>query len=192
MKKISLNKTELLFDPNFLNHEEAWQLFCLLVLSDDYQQKQIKIFGKIHLTPRFEKFCAFDTTLTYGYSGSALKTYPFDDCLDDVIAKMKGIGCDFNSALINLYRDGKDSNGWHRDNEKELGEDPIIYSLSLGASRRFKIRSMDKKEKLDLELNNGSLLIMKEGSQLYYQHQVPKMTKLAEPRINITFRKIYS
>ena len=98
---------------------------------------------------------------------------------------------DFNCVLLNLYRDGADSNGWHADNEKELGKQPQIASFSLGASRffHFKHRRI-KEEKYKMELHHGSLLLMEGAMQEHWLHQIPKTKKLMQPRINLTFRKI--
>ena len=93
--------------------------------------------------------------------------------------------------LANLYRDGKDSNGWHADNERELGKNPLIASLSLGATRRFDLRHNLTKEKISFELKPGSLLIMGGEMQHFWKHQVPKSFLAANMRINLTFRKVY-
>ncbi len=97
----------------------------------------------------------------------------------------------FTTILLNLYRNEKDSNGWHADNEKELGRDPIIASLSLGEERVFQVKHNTNKEaKQSITLQHGSLLLMKNGAQIHYKHQIPKASKPKKPRINLTFRKI--
>ena len=102
----------------------------------------------------------------------------------------KFVNVQFNSVLANLYRDGSDSNGWHSDNEKELGENPIIASLSLGANRKFKMRNNQNGENLDLYLSNGSLLIMAGSTQAYWKHTIPKTRENVSPRINLTYRVV--
>ena len=98
---------------------------------------------------------------------------------------------DFTSCLVNLYRDGQDSNGWHADNEKELGENPIIASVSFGAERFFHMKHRyDKSQKLKIKLENGSLLLMKGKTQHHWLHQIPKTKKKVGERINLTFRTI--
>jgi len=101
-------------------------------------------------------------------------------------------GCSFNSVLINQYRDGNDYVGWHRDNERELGPEPVIGSLSLGATRFFDLRHRDYREnKIPLqryELNSGDLIIMRGTTQQYWQHRVPKQKRITETRINLSFR----
>jgi alkylated DNA repair dioxygenase AlkB len=97
----------------------------------------------------------------------------------------------FNSVLCNLYRDGRDSMGMHSDGERELGQNPVIASLSLGAVRRFQLRHRRRKGAgLDLDLPDGSLLIMRGALQHHYRHGVPKQPQINAPRINLTFRKI--
>ena len=98
---------------------------------------------------------------------------------------------EFNAVLLNLYRDGKDSNGWHADNEKELGKNPVIASISLGEERFFHLKHRTQKEqRLKIALKHGSLLIMGGEMQHYWLHQIPKTAKKIAPRINLTFRNI--
>ena len=102
--------------------------------------------------------------------------------------------CDasFTTVLLNLYRDGKDSNGWHADDEPELGKNPVIASVSLGAPRFFHLRhNHDHKHRYKLLLEHGSLLLMGGATQHFWKHQVAKTAKKVGPRINLTFRKVY-
>jgi alkylated DNA repair dioxygenase AlkB len=97
----------------------------------------------------------------------------------------------FNSVLLNLYRDGNDSMGWHSDDEPELGQNPVIGSLSLGGKRRFRLRHRSEKNlKHQLELTSGSFLLMQGTTQHYWQHHIPKTKRPVPPRINLTFRLI--
>lgn len=96
----------------------------------------------------------------------------------------------FNSVLCNYYHDGNDGMGWHRDNERELGHEPIIASVSFGVSRPFAFKHRISKERIQLQLNHGSLLIMRGQCQQAWLHSLPKTTKVKEPRINLTFRNI--
>jgi alkylated DNA repair dioxygenase AlkB len=118
--------------------------------------------------------------------------HPFPERMNKLkIAVEKLAGVAFTSCLLNLYRDGNDSNGWHADNEKELGQNPVIASLSLGETRKFKMKHRrDKSLKYDLDLVSGSLLIMKGGTQHHWLHQVPKTKRPVGERINLTFRRI--
>ena len=100
-------------------------------------------------------------------------------------------GLTFNSVLLNLYRDGQDSMGWHRDDEKELGKNPAIGSVSFGESRKFMIRHVqDRSLKTSINITNGSLLLMAGEMQHHWLHSIPKTAKPAGVRINLTFRKI--
>src|SRR6187431_60877 len=99
--------------------------------------------------------------------------------------------CNLTTVLLNYYRDGSDSNGWHADNEKELGTNPVIASLSLGAERNFQLKhNIDITQKKNIILENGSLLLMKGTTQHFWKHQIPKTAKAIGPRINLTFRII--
>ena len=101
-------------------------------------------------------------------------------------------GCAFNSVLCNLYRDGRDSVAWHADDERELGLTPVIASVSVGATRKFQLRSHGKSpSRHDVDLAHGSVLIMRGESQREWVHQVPKTKTIVGPRLNLTFRTIY-
>jgi alkylated DNA repair dioxygenase AlkB len=141
--------------------------------------------------------------LTYTYSGKAMSPLPWTTSLLRIktdIEKELSINhlivTDFTSVLINKYRDGKDYLGWHSDNEKELGNEPVIASISLGGARTFQFRLKDDhKKKIEIELNEGSLLVMRGKTQELWQHQIPKRsaaTADSNPRINLTFRHIMS
>ena len=129
---------------------------------------------------------------SYAYSSIEMKPSAFSSTLKKIKNHVENTAhTEFTSCLANLYRDGKDSNGWHADDEKELGKNPMIASLSLGAERFFKFRhKKDSKLKHKILLENGSLLIMKDETQHYWQHQIPKTQKKVEKRINLTFRII--
>lgn len=190
IEKIVLKDGWIRFIPTFLNEDFANQLFEDLQQTIQWQQGEIVLFGKKHATPRLEAFCA-DDQKSYGYSGQRLITHEFTKELNEIRQKLTlGIGTSFNSVLLNLYRTGNDSNGWHADNEPELGKNPIIASLSLGATRRFDLKHNTTKEQLSFHLNHGSLLIMGGELQHHWKHQIAKTKKVNEPRINLTFRNI--
>lgn len=176
--------------PNFLNDVESEVLFNYLLKNTPWEQGNIRLFGKPFKTPRLEAFYAEDG-LHYSYSGQKLKSHPFTNELKLLKSQVEiATNHHFNSVLINLYRDGSDSNGWHADNEKELGNKPLIASLSLGTTRRFDLRHNNTKEKIELPLNSGSLLIMGGQLQHHWKHQIAKSKKIVTPRINLTFRNI--
>ncbi|MFM7126496.1 MAG: alpha-ketoglutarate-dependent dioxygenase AlkB family protein, partial [Actinomycetota bacterium] len=97
----------------------------------------------------------------------------------------------FNSVLVNLYRDGNDSMGWHADDEPELGPEPVIASVSLGRTRRFRLRHRETRDIVEIDLESGSLLVMSGLSQARWMHAVPKSKRIVEPRINLTFRWVF-
>ena len=132
-----------------------------------------------------------DAQAHYQYSGLSLSPQPWLPTVKAIRRKIEKRCCHrFNSVLINLYRDGKDSNGWHSDNEPELGENPVIASLSLGATRRFRLRHKYRKAlaPYSIDLPHGSLLLMAGTTQQYWQHCLSKTARQVGPRINLTFR----
>jgi alkylated DNA repair dioxygenase AlkB len=179
---------EIAFIPNWLSEEQANHYYQLFQKELPFEQGSITIFGKTHPIPRLEAFFGVSNQV-YSYSGKTLKTNPFTKELFEIKTKIEEITKEkFNCVLVNLYRDGKDSNGWHADNEPELGKNPTIASVTLGAMRRFDLRHNITKEKISIELNHGSLLIMKGETQHFWKHQIAKTTKVSTPRINLTFR----
>jgi alkylated DNA repair dioxygenase AlkB len=148
------------------------------------------LFGKTYATPRLESLHVIEGK-TYHYSGNTLISHPFTEDLEDIKNKIELVsGESFNCVLANLYRDGKDSNGWHADNEKELGINPVIASISLGAERRFDLKHTASGASKQLILPHGSLLIMGGAMQHHWKHCIAKSMKVLVPRINLTFRKL--
>lgn len=189
----------MVFKEHFLSKNEADFLFENLKSNIQWTQGDIKIFGKTVAEPRLSAWYG-DEGKIYTYSGKTQNPIAWTDILRGVKEKIETQNQDlfshlqqpfFNSVLLNYYRNGQDSMGWHSDDEKELGLNPIIASLNLGESRRFLIRSKtDKTHKKELLLTHGSLLIMGGAMQHHWQHAVPKELKKQNPRINLTFRKI--
>jgi alkylated DNA repair dioxygenase AlkB len=182
---------EALFFPGFLAQTEADRLFRFLLDHISWQQQSIRIFGRSVMQPRLTASFA-DEGVSYVYSGIALASETWNPELADLKRRIeKATGCTFNTALLNLYRDGNDSMGWHRDNERELGPEPVVASLSLGATRRFLLREYhNKSNRIAVELSHGSLLLMRGECQEYWEHSVPKTKSVTEERINITFRQV--
>jgi len=191
-EKIILPLTDGIFEyyPNFLSEEKANQIFQQILNETAWQQDSISIFGKTHLQPRLTALYG-NNGKPYSYSNIIMQPNNFSPLLIHIKEEIETL-CNenFTTVLLNLYRDGNDSNGWHADDEKELGRDPIITSLSLGEERVFHIKHNTKDEKFKLNLENGSLLLMKNGSQTHYKHQIPKTNTVKKPRINLTFRTI--
>jgi alkylated DNA repair dioxygenase AlkB len=177
------------FIREYLPENKAWALYEHILEHTQWTQDTLTLYGKTHLAPRMSCWMA-DAELSYRYSNLTLQPTPWLPQLKELTHLVSTTsGIQFNSVLINHYRDGQDSNGWHADNEPELGPDPIVASLSLGAVRDFRLRHIESKQTLTVPLTHGSLFIMFEGMQTHWQHTIPKRAK-AESRINLTFRKI--
>ena len=187
---LQLEDADVVYTANFLDHSQALALFRKLADQTEWRQETVKVYGKSHLTPRLSCWMG-DAGLDYQYSNLTMHPTPWSDDLLKLKVKLESVtGDKFNSVLINFYRNGADSNGWHSDDEPELGDKPVIASLSLGATRDFKLRHKLKPElKHSLPLENGSLLMMRGLTQAFWQHQIPKRAR-AEPRINLTFRLV--
>ena len=178
------------FEPHFLSESEARDLFARLVHGLAWTQPTISLFGVRRPIPRLEAWYG-DLDARYSYSGIAHEPLPWTPELAVLRDRLRArAGAPFNSVLANLYRDGRDSNGWHSDDERELGPTPTIASLSLGATRRFYIKSKESGERHAFDLSNGSLLLMSGASQQLWRHTVPKEPHVQHARINLTFRTI--
>ena len=192
-EKIILNLPEAIFEyyPNFFIPEKADELFKKLLEETPWQQDEITVFGKKHLQPRLTALYGNEGK-PYSFSNIVMHPHPWNPLLTFIKEKVEETSNQsFTTVLLNQYRNEKDSNGWHADNEKELGRNPIIASLSLGEERVFQLKhNTNKTAKLSLTLKHGSLLVMKEGSQIHYKHQIPKASKEKKERINLTFRTI--
>jgi alkylated DNA repair dioxygenase AlkB len=155
-----------------------------------WRHQEIILFGRPVLQPRLMDWYA-DPGVTYRYSGLTLAPNAWPAVLSELRGRLEAhCGASFNSVLCNAYRDGQDSMGWHADDEPELGPEPLIASLNLGATRRFRIRSKGGGKSVGVDLESGSLLIMSGRSQADYQHAVPKTRRTVGLRINLTFRKV--
>ncbi|MCC6700444.1 MAG: alpha-ketoglutarate-dependent dioxygenase AlkB [Fluviicola sp.] len=188
--KWDLPNARLYFDQHFIEPVEANRLYHHFVEHTAWEHLPFRIFGKTVNTPRLEAYFATEGE-RYSYSGKTLIVQPFDELLVQLKQRIEQIAnAEFNAVLINYYRDGNDSNGWHADDEKELGKNPIIASLSLGTTRRFDFKHNTLLEKHQLELTSGSLLIMSGEMQHHWKHQIAKTKRVHSGRINLTFRKI--
>lgn len=182
-----------LYAPGLAPHE-ADRAFSRLQAEIPWRQESITIFGKRYRQPRLIAWYG-DTGKTYAYSGLVLEPLPWTETLLRLKTQVETLASSpFNSVLLNYYRDGQDSMGWHSDDEPELGMNPVIASLSLGASRRFRLRHRTRPDlpKVELWLSHGSLLVMAGATQHYWQHAVPKTAKAIGPRVNLTFRWIHA
>lgn len=200
-ERIPLNKGELLLWPQWLAAREAEHLHAELLQRVPWIRSVITIAGRQIPVPRLNAWYG-DAHTTYGYSGTRLPVNPWIVSL----AKLRQRLCaesqfNFNSALLNRYRDGRDSVDWHSDNEPELGRQPVIATVSLGAQRRFDLRprwhqngdepsTKGRRQTRHIDLPAGSLFIMAGATQQHWQHRVPKTAAPVGERISITFRYI--
>ena len=192
MKNLLPYDGNLSYNQNFYSDEKAIEIFNALKTYTEYEQRIIKIFGKEINAPRLEAFYSKNKQ-NYSYSGQTLQGNIFTPMIEDICMEVEAFtGACFNSVLINVYRDGQDSNGWHSDNEKELGINPVIASLSFGASRNIHFRHNKTNLKKTIEMENGSIMVMGGAIQHHWKHQVPKTSKVKSTRINMTFRWIIS
>jgi alkylated DNA repair dioxygenase AlkB len=180
----------LYYNKHFLNPERALALIPKLLKEVNFKNDESIIFGKHYVMNRLTGWVG-DESFSYGYSQIKREAQLWTESLlkiKDLVEKSSGFK--YNSCLLNYYPTGEDGMGWHADNEKELGFNPIIASLSLGAERKFCFKHIETKEKLSLQLKNGSLLVMAEEIQHKWKHALPKTKKVNSPRMNLTFRNI--
>ena len=177
--------------PDFVPAAQRDPLFREIYATLNWQCRAIRIAGREVPEPRLTAWIG-DPDAVYTYSGRLNTPEPWPEVLQELRRRAsERTGTPLNSVLCNLYRDGRDSMGLHADAERELGKNPLIASLSLGASRRFQLRHRkDAAARLDLDLTSGSLLIMRGTLQHHYRHGVPKQPAITEPRINLTFRYV--
>lgn len=188
---LSLPDAEIIYYPQFFDKEQADQIYAELLQEIAWQQDNITVFGKTHPQPRLTALYGNEGK-PYSYSNITMQPNPWNTLLQKIKYHIETTTeCQFTTVLLNQYRDGKDSNGWHADNEKELGTNPIIASLSFGSERVFQLKHntiADAKKSIVLE--HGSLLLMKGSTQHFWKHQIPKTAKPIGNRINLTFRSI--
>lgn len=187
---LQLVDADVEYTPNYLLPEQATTLFAQLMVDTEWKQETVKVYGKAYLTPRLSCWMG-DSGLIYHYSNLTMRPTPWSASVRAIRDALESTsGEKFNSVLINRYRSGADSNGWHSDDEPELGSEPVIASLSLGATRDFRLRHKHRPGLgHTLALENGSLLLMRGATQRHWQHQIPKRAHAGE-RINLTFRYI--
>ena len=178
------------YDPYFIDPWAADELFGSLRTSTPWKQEHLRMYGREISFPRLTAWYG-DRGATYTYSGLRNEPLPWTPVLRAVQALLRArLGVKFNSVLLNFYRAGQDSLSWHADDEPELGSEPVIASVSLGATRRFLLRHTVSREVAEVSLEHGSLLVMSGATQQNWKHQVPKAGNAASERINLTFRVI--
>ena len=170
---------------DFLTREDADKTFTSLEKEIPWERRISRMRGRDVPVPRMEVWIA---EKPYTYAGRTYKPHPWTPLLSEIKTRVeKAARSEFNSVLLNLYGDGRDSVGWHADNESEMSHDHPIASVSLGATRGFQIRRGNSLPQT-LDLGHGSLLIMGAGMQREWKHQLRKTTEPSGPRINLTFR----
>ena len=188
---IDLAPGQAVYWRQWLPPRQADELLAQLVREVAWQSASIMLFGQRHTLPRLQAWYG-DPQAIYRYSGLRLVPHRWLPCLSDLAQQVaRQTASPFNAVLANLYRDGADSNGWHSDDEPELGDDPVIASVSLGAERRFRLRNChNRAQTVSIDLQHGSLLWMGQGVQRHWQHQLAKTRKKVGIRVNLTFRQV--
>ncbi len=178
------------YQPDFMDQQTAKEAFDYLFSNLTWQQPTLEVYGKRHLVPRLQSWIG-EIGSHYQYSGKLFKATGWNAYVRDIKNLVeKQTNKRFNSALVNLYRNGQDKMGWHADDEKELGVSPAVVTVSLGVQRTFQFKHNTQGETVNLELENGSLLLMQPGVQASYKHAIPARQKVHQGRISLTFRNI--
>ena len=190
---LDLPGADLRLFSSFLPCSVADSYFESLLRDTAWKENQVFVWGKWHKQPRLIAWHG-DPDASYSYSGSAMKPEPWSTTLTELRRHVESAShARFNSVLLNLYRDQNDRMGWHRDNEPELGLQPTIASISLGATRDLRLKHRDRaRSKFSrVALTHGSLLVMAGDTQKNWLHAINKQTKPCGPRINLTFRVVH-
>ena len=182
---------EVLFFADFFSAEESQHYFEALHHEIQWQHSEVSMFGKAIKVPRLTAWYG-DEGKSYSYSGITHHPRKWTDDLLQIKAKIEAVAeTRFNSVLLNLYRDGADSVGWHSDDEPELGKNPVIASLSFGDVRQFQFKHKNEEcQRISIDLTPGSLLLMRGTTQHHWKHRIPKTKKEKSARMNLTFRVI--
>jgi alkylated DNA repair dioxygenase AlkB len=178
------------YDSRFLDEQSAADAFAALTAEIAWSQDSMVMYGRRVAFPRLTAWYG-DPGAAYTYSGVRNEPRAWTPLLTGLRDRVAAaVGARFNSVLLNRYRGGADGMGWHADDERELGPEPVIASLSLGAVRTFELRHRTDRERIALPLASGSLLVMSGATQRHWLHRVPKDARAAGARINLTFRLV--
>ena len=181
---------EVYYSDSVVDYSEANSLFIQLLNTISWECDELFIYGKQVVTKRKVAWYG-DKGCRYSYSNSTKTPLAWTHQLLHLKAIVEAhTQCSFNSCLLNLYHNGDEGMAWHSDDEKELGNQPIIASLSLGAERKFVFKHKQSKESISHTLEQGSVLLMQGTTQQHWQHSLPKTKKIIDARINLTFRTI--
>ncbi|HEY1042665.1 MAG TPA: alpha-ketoglutarate-dependent dioxygenase AlkB [Telluria sp.] len=188
MDRIELPDAELGYLARLPLSRPPDEVLQLLIAGTAWRAETVTVFGRRHLQPRLS---AWHGERRYTYSGLTLDPLPWTPLLLEIKAAVEAAcGAQFNSVLLNYYRDGRDSMGMHSDDEPELGPSPVIASVSFGEERAFILRHRTLRQTRKLVLASGSLLVMRGATQHHWQHGINKSTRPMGPRVNLTFRNI--
>jgi alkylated DNA repair dioxygenase AlkB len=176
--------------PKFFNEKDAQSICDKLFANLDWQPDQAIIYGKNVMTKR--KIAWFsDHSATFSYSGITRLSKTWDPLVLEIKKQIEQtLNYKFNSCLLNLYHNGIEGMGWHSDKTKEFGDVTTIATLSLGTKRRFDFKHIKTGQKVSIQLEPGSLLVMTDNTQVNWLHQLPKTTKVKDGRISLTFRQL--
>ena len=190
-RRWALPDAEIMLWPAAFDSATADRCFAELNSGIDWRDEELLIFGRRRAVPRRVAWHG-DAGASYTYSGTLHEPRPWTPALEAIREHVSRLaGHEFNGVLLNLYRDGRDGMGWHADDEPELGPEPVIASVSLGAERRFRLKHRRLPEaRLDLVLPHGSLLVMAGATQRHWVHALPKAAAPVGARINLTFRRV--
>jgi len=190
LERLDLADAEVAYFARAFDLPVADELFTALRRDVAWRDEDIVLFGQRRRVPRRVAWYG-DPDAKYTYSGVLHEPLEWIPPIQAVRERAEALaGQRFNSVLLNLYRDGRDGMGWHADDEPELGPQPVIASVSLGATRRFRMRHRRRREIVSLDLGHGSLLLMAGPTQHHWVHAVPKTTRAVGERINLTFRTV--
>ena len=191
--RLRLAGADVVYDANAFAPPRADALLAALSREIPWEQHRLNLFGREVASPRLSCWIG-DPDAAYTYSRTRFEPRAWTPTLASLRDELATrFDLHFNSVLANLYRDGHDSMGWHSDAEPELGDEPVIASLSFGAPRRFRFRSREtRKVAVAIELAHGSLLVMRGGTQRLYQHDLPRCVGCSGVRVNLTFRRIFA
>ena len=188
---IKLADADLRYFPRWVDADLADGWLSEISAQTSWSQPQIKLYGRSIAVPRLVAWYG-DADAHYRYSGFTHEPLTWTPLLADIRQRVQQqVGQRLNGVLLNYYRDGQDAMGWHSDDERELGQQPLVVSLNLGATRRFDFRRKGTSGiEYSISLEHGSLLVMSGLTQHYWQHQIARTRKVRAPRLNLTFRQI--
>ncbi|MBK59827.1 MAG: alpha-ketoglutarate-dependent dioxygenase AlkB [Pseudomonas sp.] len=188
---IELTDADLRYFPRWVDADLADGWLSEISAKTSWSQPQIKLYGRSIAVPRLVAWYG-DADAHYRYSGFTHEPLAWTPLLADIRQRVQQqVGQRLNGVLLNYYRDGQDAMGWHSDDERELGQQPLVVSLNLGATRRFDFRRKGASRiEYSISLEHGSLLVMSGLTQHYWQHQIARTRKVRAPRLNLTFRQI--